>query len=256
MFESDRFQDNNERPQGNGFGNWIKFQQDIVTWMCILVIFGSMFFYFAVAYSEVAGKLPNWVKKVLCLKAKIDIHANIDIDGDGEIVFQENPHMQAVREQEIADATSAQFRDQLAAQQELITREKQKAARAIAGAQSGGGGGRRRKKKGRQKKKAFAPTSLRANAAEKELDLEVEMASIQIKIDSNDHDIDMSDPNNPKVIKRKKGGGGGGSLKKTNSFRKHSTDEGDDYYESVNDGSTHWQLPSGADVVDEENSNK
>ena len=65
MFESDRFQDNHTRPSGDGFGAWVRFQQEFVTWMCILVIFGSMFFYFAVAYSEIFGRLPTWIKKIM-----------------------------------------------------------------------------------------------------------------------------------------------------------------------------------------------
>ena len=33
MFESDRFQENNNRPAGNGFGAWVRVQQEFVTWL-------------------------------------------------------------------------------------------------------------------------------------------------------------------------------------------------------------------------------
>merc|ERR1711871_1425879 len=74
MFESDRFKDANARPPADGFGAWVRFQQDIVTYMCIIVVFGSMFFYFCVAWSEISGHTPAWVKKCLCLKRRTELH--------------------------------------------------------------------------------------------------------------------------------------------------------------------------------------
>ena len=94
MFESDRFQDNHERPESSGFGAWVQFQQDLVTYAVIIIILGSLFFYFSVAMTEITGHTPKCVKKVLCLKKKHDLfakHLEESQHRQSHVVFAENP---------------------------------------------------------------------------------------------------------------------------------------------------------------------
>ena len=157
MFESDRFQDNHSRPSGDGFGAWVRFQQEFVTWMCILVIFGSMFFYFAVAYSEIFGRLPTWIKKIMCIKDKVNVHAEHDVfaEGDSTVVMQENPHMVAQRDRLAGEAATSELTAQLHAQQELARREKMQAQKMLQKAKISSKTRRRGKKKKKLKSREF-----------------------------------------------------------------------------------------------------
>ena len=152
MFESDRFQENQNVPSGNGFGQFVTFQRDLVTYACIIVIFGSMFFYFAVAYSEIFGQLPLWMRKVLCLKKQIDLHEDTDMYGENdgrnsEVHMEFNPHMLAERDRLAAHSATEAMEVMLQMQQDQMRREKLRTARLLEKGRAKGGRGNKKKRK-------------------------------------------------------------------------------------------------------------
>jgi hypothetical protein len=261
MFESDRFQDANARPPADGFGAWVRFQQDIVTFMCIFVIFGSMFFYFCVAYSEVVGTTPNWVKKVLCLQKKLDIHGDVRRNKsiEGEMEYSENPYMTKLRSKEM----TREMEEKMAAIEALAAREKKRAAQAIKAAQRGAG---RRAKRGtkvqKAKKKAgFGARQLRnsmqdmieeaakENGDEIGIEMMVQNAGVSSGVSSTHADtlMHIAESSDPDVNSTKPAISGHQSR---DSYFKHETDDGLHYFEHAETGETQWVLPEDAEVVD------
>ena len=250
MFESDRFQDNHERPSGNGFGAWVRFQQELVTWLCIIVIFGSMFFYFAVMYSEIFGKLPVWVRKVLCLKKQVDINKDRDINNHrasaADMVFTQNEFMLEQQRQMAADLATSGLRDQLAEQQENMKREKLRAAAALAKAETskakGRRGGRGKKSKNKNKKKGFAARKAKQFDDVNELEL-AEIVVTQAAAESSQKREMLAEAAQKSKEKQ-------GLHKKMNSFRAHKHgDSGHDYYHNEETGETVWTLPHDAELL-------
>jgi hypothetical protein len=256
MFESDRFQDNNKLPPGNGFGAWVNFQQELVTWMCILVIFGSMFFYFAVMYSEIFGKLPLWVRKILCLKKEIDINTDREIYGNSEVemIFQNNPHLQDTSARKEAEAATAELREQLAAQQDMLLLEKQKAAKVVAqgGAKPRKRGGRGAKKKA---KKGFAPTKLTSRSSKTQESMDEMLTGLktlettQNSGSTNELSLDSTsrETTNPFSTVNIKPEGAG--HRQSKSFVPHKSSDGKEYYENAETGEVTWVLPENAVVL-------
>ena len=198
---------------------------------CILVIFGSMFFYFAVAYSEIFGRLPYWVKKVMCIKNKINLHDKADLGRRGSeptMIFQQNPHMLAERDRLAAEAATIDITTRLAEQQEVMRREKLRAAAAIAQAQGNNKSKRSRGKKKKRAKKGFGAvkTDYGNTAAD---GMEIELAVVAAaKSDEKGREV-AAPANNQKVWKR------------------HTSIEGNTYY-SDDKNHTVWTLPSGDTV--------
>ena len=262
MFESDRFQDNHELPAGNGFGAWVNFQQELVTWMCIFVIFGSMFFYFAVMYSEIFGKLPMWVRKILCLKKEIDINKDRDIYGNSEVemIFQNNPHLQDTSARKEAEAATAELREQLAAQQDMLLLEKQKAAKVVAqgGAKPRKRGGRGAKKK--KAKKGFAPTKLTSRSSEIQKESMDEiltglktglktMEDSQNNGSTNELSLDSTSSETSNLFSTVNIKPDGAGHQHSKSFRAHNSSDGTEYYEDAETGAVTWVLPENAAII-------
>jgi hypothetical protein len=271
MFESDRFQDNHERPSGNGFGAWVRFQQELVTWLCILVIFGSMFFYFAVMYSEIFGALPVWIKKVLCLKKQVDINRDRDVNrrhgSTADMVFTQNEFMLEQQRQMAADeATSglrdqlAEQQDQLAEQQEAVKREKMRAAAAIAKAETSGKRRGGRGKKTKNKKKGFGATKSKFKASGKEADTlnELELTELMVNPAAGISGQKIKTENKRRMSSRE--------LMQTaaaekcdpsshinpgrgSSFFEHNNDDGTVYYEDAETGAVTWTKPKNAVIL-------
>ena len=251
MFESDRFQDNHNRPSGSGFGAWVRFQQDFVTYMCIIVIFGSMFFYFAVAYSEIFGKLPIWMRKVLCIKKdKVDIHADVDISNRGSeasMIFSQNPAMLAERDRLAAEEATAGLRGQLEEQEAAMLVERQRAKKAISKAAQTGKRGRG-KKKTKNAKKGFGSKIARGMSVHDEVS-EIELQAVSKKKKNS-----ISKKKKKKTKKKEE-------VEKVNplnlhnrtkSFVPHQDEEGNTYYDSVdNPGEVTWTLPDDAIIIED-----
>ena len=237
MFESDRFKDGNARPEADGFGAWVRFQQDIVTFMCIFVIFGSMFFYFCVAYSEVAGTTPKWVKKILCLQKKVDIHGDISKRGEvDEMEFSENPVMAKMRAKQFTSEHTKEMEKKVAEIEAIAAREKKRAAQAIKAAQRGAGRRGGRGKKSKKKKAGFGARKLR-DSLEEDIEGSAKdpgMEGIELVV-QNEMTLKSDSSLRP-------------ALKKGTSFRQHSSN-GHTYYENVDTGETVWVLPEDSTVL-------
>ena len=190
-----------------------------------------MFFYFAVAYSEIFGRLPYWVKKVMCIKNKINLHDKADLGRRGSeptMIFQQNPHMLAERDRLAAEAATIDITTRLAEQQEVMRREKLRAAAAIAQAQGNNKSKRSRGKKKKRAKKGFGAvkTDYGNTAAD---GMEIELAVVAAA-KSDEKGREAGAPaNNQKVWKR------------------HTSIEGNTYYSDDKDH-TVWTLPSGDTV--------
>merc|ERR1712166_510256 len=85
MFESDRFQGSNQ------FG-W---QGDLLTYLTILLIFFSIFYYICVVSSEICGCVPKCLQKLLAKKEKHHRHTEYEgtdlesSDDDDEVLFSD-----------------------------------------------------------------------------------------------------------------------------------------------------------------------
>ena len=255
MFESDRFQENDARPAGNGFGAWVQFQREFVTFMCIGVIFGSMFFYFCVAYSEIFGKLPVWMRKCLCIKNEVDIHADTDIsqrDSQIGMTFSQNPAMLAERDRIASEKATAglrmQMEEQGLASAAAVTIAKKQAARAIAKAEKGGKGKRRGKKKGKKGFGSKMTNKIKNSLSKNSDDQDENKTQLELQPLASSKEIEtMENPLRRKPLSKHK---------KTNSYVAHDADDGSGnvYYESVDNGETTWTLPAeGKIIVDEVN---
>ena len=282
MFESDRFQDANALPPADGFGAWVRFQQDIVTFMCILVIAGSMFFYFCVAYSEIVGTTPDWVKKVLCLQKKLDIHGDVRRGStEAELQFSENPYMTQLRSQELHSEATKDMEEKMAAIEAIAAREKKRAAQAIRAAQRGAG--RRAKRATKvpimKKKAGFGARQLRGsmqdmieeaakeNGFEGGIELVVQNAEggTSVDVDALMPFAEFSEPDNIEPLNDVHTDDYSGDNvysteandeaatpghRSTHSFFKHESDDGHHYYEHAETGETQWEMPDEAEVID------
>ena len=176
MFESDRFQDNHERPETSGFGAWVRFQQDLVTYAVIIIIIGSLFFYFSVATTEITGHTPKCVKKILCLKKKHDLfakHLEENSNRMSHVVFSENPFAK-----NFGVGTTAELRSELESERAKAAREREELLSTMYKAKGVMSAERQRMEK--RKKKEKRHRSSRRSQRIQARQMEVEMSEISL----------------------------------------------------------------------------
>jgi hypothetical protein len=237
MFESDRF----KATDGAGSLRYM-WQRDLVTFIVIFIVFASFVYLAIVMLNEITGFTPTWLTN-RCQK-----RANAIMSAANTIQNQRDDHVEMSRFNPLAahEMPRPSILGRLEAETTAATKDRAKLAEMIASQKQNAWQNEKalhKKKAGRGRNRGKKPRKQKSNNMKKDFGGKVTVLTLT--------DEELATTGASLSAENEKSESKKGGQKKKQSFQRHRSDTGKDYYSNTETNETTWELPSGAVLVEE-----